>query len=281
MRRGLAENGQQKPPGAAVGPQTLRKAPNVQEAPRASWSSTGTYTGPTLVEEGTLLVDGSLLGTSGVELHQGATLGGTGTIAAQVGGGGGGAGLISPGNSAGILTIDSLDPTGGMSFAFEFGQVGSPDYADATNSVNDVLRLTHADPFVAPMTADNVVDVYFGVAELEMEDLFRGGVYVDAATDPGDRALFYDMVKEAEYNYFVLGNGAGSHEFGDASYYTLAEFDSFLKMSLSIVPDPADFGGIVHGAVMQFRVIPEPGTALLLAFGLLGLVGLGGRRRRR
>ncbi len=249
-----------------------------------NYMGTSTYTGATLVEQGTLLVNGSLLGTSGVTLYQGATLGGTGTIASQVAGGGGGAGLISPGNSAGILAVESIDATGGMSFAFEFGQAGSPDYTNATNSVNDVLRLTHADyPLVAALTADNVIDVYLGVNDLEMEDVFRGGVYIDAATEVADRSLFYEMVKEAEYNYFVLGNGDGSHDFGGASYYTLEEYDSFLKMSLSIVGDSAGFvtgDPAILGSIMQFRVIPEPGAALLLAFGLLGFLGLGGRRRR-
>jgi autotransporter-associated beta strand protein len=247
------------------------------------YTRTSTYTGATTVQEGTLLVDGILQSTSGVALHAGATLGGTGTIAAQVASGGGGAGLVSPGSSAGILAVESIDPTGGMSFAFEFGQVGSPDYTNATNSVNDVLRLTGNPPASIPLTGDNLVSVYFGVTSLELEDLFGGGVYVDAATNAADRALFYQMVKDAEYNYFVLGDGAGTHPFGGASYYSLAEYDSFLKMSLSIVGDAAVFVAgdpAILGSVMQFRVIPEPGAALLLGFGLIGLLAVGRRRRR-
>ncbi|MDZ7619926.1 MAG: autotransporter-associated beta strand repeat-containing protein, partial [Patescibacteria group bacterium] len=245
------------------------------------YTRTSTYTGATTVEQGTLVVNGTLQGTSGVALHAGATLGGVGAIAATVAGGGGGAGLISPGNSAGILTVDSINPSGGMSFAFELGQLGSPDYTNSANSINDVLRLTNADyPALAAMDASNVVDVYLGVTALTMDDVFRGGVYADAAVDASDRAMFYQAVKDGEYNYFVLGDGAGSHQFGGLNYYTLGEFDSFLKMSLSIAGDSAEFAlgqPAILGSVMQFTVVPEPSGLLLLVFGLAGLLAV--RRR--
>jgi len=49
-----------------------------------------------------------------------------------------GAGKIGPGNSPGILTAESLDPSGGTGFILEFTDV-SPNYGDATTSFNDVL----------------------------------------------------------------------------------------------------------------------------------------------
>jgi autotransporter-associated beta strand protein len=64
-----------------------------------------TYTGPTGVAAGRLLVDGSLLGATSVSVLSAATLGGSGTIAGAVAVLGG---TLSPGASPGALSIASL-----------------------------------------------------------------------------------------------------------------------------------------------------------------------------
>lgn len=72
-------------------------------------SAANTYSGQTNVEEGTLLVEGSIAGTS-VEVGSGATLGGSGSISTAVNVGDGG--TLAPGASSGLLTVN-----GGQSFA--------------------------------------------------------------------------------------------------------------------------------------------------------------------
>jgi autotransporter-associated beta strand protein len=135
-------------------------------------ASNASYTGQTRVDGGTLLVDGSVVGTSGMTVLAGGRLGGAGSIGTALTG----AGLVSPGNSPGILTATQLDPTGGLDQAFEFTATGSPTYGNAAASVNDVLRLTDATtPFATSLSFGNVIDVYFDVATLTAGDTFKGG----------------------------------------------------------------------------------------------------------
>jgi autotransporter-associated beta strand protein len=76
-----------------------------------------TYTGATTVSLGKLLVNGNISGTGAVTVDAGATLGGSGTI--------GGAttvnGILSPGNSPGVLSIASLVLGGSSTSLFEIG----------------------------------------------------------------------------------------------------------------------------------------------------------------
>ncbi len=68
-------------------------------------SGSSDYTGPTTVNAGTLLVTGAL-GQSAAAVNNGGTLGGSGTIGGAVTVNGGG--WLSPGTSAGVLTVGSL-----------------------------------------------------------------------------------------------------------------------------------------------------------------------------
>ena len=238
-------------------------------------TGTNAYTGATSVRYGSLIVDGSIEASSGVTLLGGtATLGGSGFVPVI-----GGDGLVSPGSSAGILTATSVNPGGGLNFAFELTGPGSPAYGNAATSVNDVLRLTADTPMTAALTDANVIDVYFGVGSLGAGSVFRGGVYVDVATDAAVLTDFHDDIKDATYNYYVMGDGEGSHSFGGTSYYTLADFDPALEIELSTVLDQAAFaGGTVTGGVMQFNVVPEPSSLLLL---LAALTAASWMRRRK
>jgi NAD(P)-dependent dehydrogenase (short-subunit alcohol dehydrogenase family) len=96
------------------------------------------------------------LGTTAVTVQSGGTLGGSGVLGGNLTGDG----LIAPGNSPGILTVEGqLTPTGSTSFAFEFSGTGSPVWGSASASVNDVLRLTNSDPFTSSLTSGNIVNI--------------------------------------------------------------------------------------------------------------------------
>ena len=82
-------------------------------------SGANTYTGGTIVSNGTLLITGNN-GPSAITINSGATLGGTGSIAGLVTVNG--SGIISPGTSAGTLTINNnLILNSGSVLNFELG----------------------------------------------------------------------------------------------------------------------------------------------------------------
>jgi autotransporter-associated beta strand protein len=243
---------------------------------RLTLSNTSSYTGVTSVNNGLLAVNGSIAASSGVGVASGATLGGSGAVSVISG-----AGLVSPGNSPGILTATSIDPSTGMDFAFELTGTGSPAYGNASNSVNDVLRLTAATPALSALTTNNVVSIYFG-GSIADGDTFRGGTYVDSATTLGARDAFATAIADADWQYYVYGNGGGTHSFNGTSYYTLSEYDSSLTITRTVVADSANFGGgTINGAVTQFVVVPEPGAMALALTAVGGFMARAARQRSR
>ncbi|WP_336490494.1 Ig-like domain-containing protein [Methylobacterium nigriterrae] len=96
-------------------------------------TGTNTYTGPTTVQAGLLLVDGSI--TSPVTVQSGAVLGGhgsTGTVTIESGG------TLSPGNSPGVLSTQDLSLAAGAVLKEEIGgtAAGQFDQLHVTGSVN-------------------------------------------------------------------------------------------------------------------------------------------------
>ncbi|MDY0170732.1 MAG: autotransporter-associated beta strand repeat-containing protein [Thermoguttaceae bacterium] len=218
------------------------------------------YTGATNLNWGTLVVDGSIATSSGLTLAAGTLLKGTGSVPALAG-----AGLVSPGNSPGILTATSVDPAGGLDFAFEF-TVADPIYGSPTGSLNDVLRLTDLSaPFAGPLGAGNEINLYLNVAEVAAGDVFRGGFYTDLGED------FSGLLSGAKVSAFVALDGNGPNVFEGAGYYSLADapWPLQLEAALRSVPAAADFGtGLIGGYVMQVKVVPEPSALFLAALAL-------------
>jgi hypothetical protein len=230
------------------------------------------------------LINGLHTGGGLVTVGAGATLGGTGRINSVVGG----AGLASPGNSPGIFTLSQTDPTAGLDFAFQFTATGDPLWSNSAASVNDVWRMTHAtDPFTAPLTAANVVDVYLDLSIAD-GDVFRGGFFTDRDLD-----FYASDIAGATYNFWVLGDGAGTDAtFDGQDYYSLLNYDPLLSIGVSTVQVPlADFADddVSNGWVTQFsvagpvEVVPEPDSVLLWMLMGLALVygGIGWRRCRQ
>ncbi len=255
-----------------------------------------TYTGNTTVLGGTLeLAHGSSANTIAaspvIDVRTASTLAialpsqtlvlanqilkGTGTVAGRVAG----SGTVTPGNSPGILTVTSINPAlGALSFPLEFTQT-DPIYANLAASANDVLRLTDASsPFASPMGADDVVDLYFHVSSFGVGSVFRGGFYTDRG------ASFSSDLAGATFNYFVYGDGGGTHLFEGVPYYTLAEHGMASGVQWRTVPWTTQFGGsgpAVNGFVLEFTAVPEPATLVLSALGAAALYVLGWRRRGR
>jgi autotransporter-associated beta strand protein len=230
----------------------------------ATLTGTNTYTGTTTISAGELRINGSIA-NSAVTVQSGASLSGSGVVGAISG-----AGSINPGNSPGILTAPAVDPSGGLSFNFEFTSL-DPTYSDASASRNDVLRLTDLTaPFTSALTPGNAVNIYFNVSALEAGQVYTGGFFTDR------NIAFLDRIGDATFNYYVSQEN-GSILSNGVSYEPLGGGWSVM---LSTVGRTADFtGGTVNGHVLQFEVVPEPGTLGLLLFAAAGLAGTAWRRR--
>ncbi|WP_147157066.1 autotransporter outer membrane beta-barrel domain-containing protein, partial [Reyranella soli] len=87
-----------------------------------------TYTGPTTVNSGMLIVNGSLAST--VTLNNGATLGGTGNIGTLAVNGG----MVAPGNSIGTLNINGNFSQSGGTYVVEANAAGQADRINATGT---------------------------------------------------------------------------------------------------------------------------------------------------
>jgi autotransporter-associated beta strand protein len=229
-----------------------------------------TYTGNTTVSQGMLAVNGRVAGNASVANN--AVLGGWGVIA----GGLTGDGLIAPGNSPGILTVEGqVTPTASTSFAFEFSGTGDPVWNSATASVNDVLRLTNADPFTSSLASGNFVSIYFDVASLANGDTFLGGFFVDNPSSTAN--LLTNELGSAMFQYFVKGDGLGGFAYNDTNYYSFAQYKAnnsglgLTEVTRSVVNvSSANFAGgtITTGQVTQFVIVPEPGAVALAGIGI-------------
>ena len=249
---------------------------------RALLNNAGTLatTGSVSVQYGTAVLGfGTVVSSAGtLAVGSGATLGGAGFVTGAIGG----AGLVSPGNSPGILTAGSLDPSGGTDFVFEI--TGStPYFLDRDASVNDVLRLTDSTPFASALTPGNVVNVLFslsGTAPI-VSGTYKGGFFTDA-TSPS----FLGDIDNGLFTYWV--SGSYGNDPGDqqqfavgtdgslVTYSRLGAFNSSLSVTKSVVPQT----GTVTGQITQFVVVPEPVTLALAGIGT-ALLGWRFLRRRR
>jgi autotransporter-associated beta strand protein len=251
-------------------------------AGRVVLDSSGTFatSGSVTVQYGTAVVGLTTTVSSAGTLSTdaGATLAGTGFVTNAIGG----AGLISPGNSPGILTAGSLDPGASTDFIFEITGA-APDFTNRGASVNDVLRLTDLSaPFASALGTGNVVNVLFnlssGTARVAA-GTYTGGFFTDLNTN------FFSSISSGSFAYWVLGTSgsAGDQQqfaVGDngslVTYSRLGAFDSSLSVQVSVVPQT----GAVTGQITQFVVVPEPATIALLGIGI-GLAAWNFRRRSR
>lgn len=214
-------------------------------------SGTNSYIGPTVVSQGELKVDGSISG-SAVTIAQGAALGGSGDVGAISG-----SGTVNPGNSPGILTASMVDPSGGLTFNFEFTSL-NPVYSNAAGSPNDVLRLTSATPFVAALTTANTVNFYFNMDAVEAGNSYTGGIFTDVQAD------FLAAIAGADFHYYVK-DATGPVTYNGQTYSLMAD----LTVGLSTVNQTGSFTtGPADGQVMVLSVVPEPSVNALLGLAV-------------
>ncbi len=91
-------------------------------------AGTNTYTGPTVVDAGTLLVDGSIASSSFLTINSGGSAGGTGTLPTTIVATGGT--LVAGGNSVGTLTVNgNLTFNSGSTYAIHL----TPSNSSRTN----------------------------------------------------------------------------------------------------------------------------------------------------
>ena len=222
----------------------------------------------TAVLGSTTILDGA--GTLAIDA--GATLAGIGTVAGPLGG----AGLVAPGNSPGILSAEAFDPTGGLDVAFEFTGL-TPTYGGTAN-VNDILRLTGASPFVSgSLSAANVVSLYLP-ANVASGDVFTGGFFTDLSSS--SFSTFLSSVTSGNFVAYYL-DSSGSFAYGGNMYSLLANQVTVGTATVSGTTTFANGGSAVDGQVTTFTVVvPEPATVALAVIGV-ALAGYAVRRRRR
>ena len=262
-------------------------------------SGGGTATGVTLGGSGTLNISGNsstftdtittadtvklvvnnTLG-AGVNVGSGSLLSGSGRVGAISG-----AGTVGPGNSPGILTATSVNPTAGTDFKFEFTAL-NPTYTSATASGNDLLHLTAASPFAGGTFASgNIISIYLNSSTITNSLLagtnttFSGGFFVDgthglaAALSPASFAYYTTSA--------ALGTGSAV-DYNGISYYLLdSTIAAKTTLSDTAVTGAGFATGTVSGTLLTFNAVPEPSAQSLLAFGMAALVAVRSMRRKQ
>jgi hypothetical protein len=223
------------------------------------------------------LANSSTTTTSDLSIGSGSTLAGTGGTSGQIKG----SGLLSPGNSPGILTSGSVDLTGGIDFAFEFTDAGAPTYSLAGNSKNDLLHLTSGStPFSGSFSAGNTVSFYFNDSGLSASlasvtpTTYLGGFFVDSSSFD-----IAGLLSNATKQYFIAAAG-GSNTFNGVSYNLMSDEVADRIILSNVNQSGADFAtGNVNGTVLGVMAVPEPSSGSLLLAGIGSLIVL--RRFRK
>ena len=222
------------------------------------------------------LANSSTTTTSDLSIGSGSTLAGTGGTSGQIKG----SGLLSPGNSPGILSSGSVDLSGGIDFAFEFTASGAPTYSQATNSKNDLLHLTSGStPFSGSFSAGNTVSLYFNDAGLSASLLsatpttYLGGFFVDSTFN------IAGLLSTANMQYFIAASG-GTTSFNGVNYNLMSNEVASRMILSNVNQSAADFStGTVNGTVLGVMAVPEPSSGSLLLAGIGSLLIL--RRFRK
>ncbi|NCY03954.1 MAG: PEP-CTERM sorting domain-containing protein, partial [Planctomycetia bacterium] len=165
-------------------------------------------------------------------------------------------------------------PTGGVSFNFEFTAANTdPNWADAANSINDVLHLTGATPFTSSLTSANVINVFFDTSVQNGGEFF-GGFFASISS-----AEMLSSIQNGTFNFFEVGSVPGQDQivYNGMTYHRLV--GGIVMVQTQNVASANFADGTVSGVTTSFVVVPEPSTAALAFIGVGSLLVLWRRRR--
>lgn len=245
-----------------------------------------TYSGPTAVNAGTLLVNGSI--TSATTVNSGATLGGSGTIAANVMN----SGIVAPGNSPGALHITgSYFQNAGGRLKIELGSPIDFDRLAVTGNVTlgGTLEISLVNGFTPSVN--------------QTFDILSGGSFAGAFSSvilPSQEGLVWDtsQLSTGMISVAVAGLPFAEGDFNEDRDVDADDLEPWRNnfgtlAGGSHMQGDADTDGAIDGAdllVWQRQLespasqpiaasVPEPSALALI--GALAACGLARLRRRR
>ncbi len=230
-------------------------------------ANTNTYSGVTNVNAGTLLVDGSIANSSLTTVNSTGTIGGHGTVGALTIASGG---TVSPGDSPGILTSGATTLASGGNYNWQMydanGTAGTGfDQLHATGALtlNAGFNLNlWSLSSVSPDSNGNALN--FNPLSGTHEWIIAIG---DGGLVSGDlHTIAYDL---SHINIFTsANNGTGG--------FTNSLDGGMFSLIQGGTPGNPDTNP--HDVDLVFSVVPEPGSIVLMLFGLAGIWRLLRRR---
>lgn len=213
-------------------------------------TNTNTYSGPTLVSAGRLLVNGTNTGTGALNVANLATLGGIGSLAADVTLMSGG--KLSPGASIESLATGSNIWNGGSLFDFEFSTDGNTGTA---GNQWDLLSITGGLNLTGASSGSPVVFNLFTMAN---------------STTPGFLGTWNPNVNHTWSGFLTTTTGVTGFASNKFSINT-AGFQDTINGTFSVIPNGNNLD-------LVYTAVPEPGSFTMLFFAS-AMVWIFGRKR--
>lgn len=222
-----------------------------------------TYTGPTAVTAGALVVNGTV--SSGVSVAAATLLSGTGRIAGLVIVSAGG--TFAPGASPGVITVGSLSFSGvGGTVAMEITGTSKSSPVEYDQIIGTSLG----------PSGTSSIDYTGGVLNLQMSGTYAVGTVFDLFTFPittGTLASISMAGSSGDWSpltWFAPGaSGPGTFDYGASVWQSAWITVGGERRKLLFDQSSGDL-----------VVVPEPSTFVMAAVGLVGLAVIRSRRRR-
>jgi autotransporter-associated beta strand protein len=237
-------------------------------------SAANTYAGATTVNAGTLMVTGSLNGTSGASVAAGATFEVDGLLNA-------GATTTVNGTLRGTGSVGAITANGGAIAAgltVANSQTATPGTLTAAGAVNLSGSTTFSIRLgmVSGATGDN-----------DQLAVNSGSISLNGANLQLNIGSFLDHSGNLGHTYVIINGGAGLTGLGGDIFAGLAEgaaINAGSGYQLTVdYASSASGGALGSGSdvVLQLGVVPEPGACGMVLGGAGVLLGFQGMRRRR